>query len=225
MYETVRRRKVVPARLSVSGLYCFRGERMIAYESALERDLLRKLAFSRRVMAVETQPLTLGWRDPAGRVRHYTPDVLVHWRWMGEYWRNRDLPWLIEVTTLRELRKHWSRWHPKFRLAARYAAERGWRFRILDESRIRDVVFQNAILLERYSRWTNTFANDAVLADIRRAGIRTAGELVSRHFPSADRRAAALPSIWRLVATGFVDCDLTQPLGTSTDLWIPTHDD
>ncbi|MHB8355150.1 MAG: TnsA endonuclease N-terminal domain-containing protein [Vulcanimicrobiaceae bacterium] len=134
-------------------------------------------------------------------------------------------PWLIEVKPLRELKKHWSRWHPKFREASRYAAERGWRFRILDEARIRDVVFQNAVLLERYSRPTDTVANDAVLEDIRLAGIRTAGDLVSRHFPSGEQRVAALPSIWRLIATGFVDCDLTQPLGMSTELWIPTHDD
>lgn len=198
---------------------------MIAYESTLERDLLRKLAFSRRVMDVETQPLTIEWRDAFGRSRRYTPDVLVHWRWMGEYWRNRDVPWLIEVKPLSELQKHWSFWHPKFRMASRYAAERGWRFRILDEARIRDVVFRNAVLLERYSRSNDTLGDDAVLEDIRLAGIRTVGELVNRHFPSGDGGAAALPSIWRLIAMGFADCDLTQPLGMNTELWIPSYDD
>lgn len=225
MKEALQRRKIGPTRLSVSGLYCFRGERMIAYESTLERDLLRKFAFSHRVMTVETQPLTIEWRDPAGYSRRYTPDALVHWRWMGEYWRNRDVPWLIEVKPRSEIRKRWTRWHAKFRMAYRYAAERGWRFRIFDEARIRDVVFHNAVVLERFSRPIDRVDGEAILEDIRRSGIGSVKNLVARHSPSAGDREIVLQAVWRLIATGFAECDLTKPLGIETEVWIPNYGD
>ncbi len=194
---------------------------MIPYESTLERDLLRKLAISRRVMQVEAQPLTMEWYDSSGRARHYTPDFLVHWRWMGEYWQNRDLPWLIEVKPLAVLLAHWTQWHPKFRAACRFAKERGWRFRILDEARIRDVVFQNAVLLERYARYAIAADPDAVVDWIGRSEIATVGALFGT---VVQQRPIDLPTIWHLIGTGALDCDLTQRLDMNTELWVPANE-
>lgn len=199
---------------------------MIEYESTLERDLLRKFAFNRRVMRVESQPMTIEWRDSLGHAQHYTPDILVHWRWMGEFWRNRDVPWLIEVKPLADLKKHWCKWHPKFRMASRFAAQRGWRFRILDEARIRDLVFHNAVLLERYAWPSDPVEDDAVanavVEDIRRAGVCTITGVLRRHSgPGGPLRAQ---SLWRMIGMGLIDCDLTRPLGMSTEVWIPAND-
>lgn len=42
-------RKIGPTRRSVSGVYAFRGERSIEFESTLERDFLMRVEFSQPV--------------------------------------------------------------------------------------------------------------------------------------------------------------------------------
>lgn len=211
------KRVIGPTRLSVSGYYCFRNLGMIAYESTLERDLLRRLAVNRRVLAVESQPLTLLWDDSSGRACRYTPDYLVHWRWMGEFYRLREPPWLIEVKPRAELRKSWRRWHAKFRIAARHAAEQGWRFRLLDESRIRDVMFENAARLERYRALHHTFSVADLPPALFDGGLCQIEQIVAR-LPGAPE--ARLAYVWHLLAVGYLDGDLTQALDRTTEVWL-----
>ena len=209
------KRVIGPTRLSVSGYYCFRDQGMIPYESTLERDFLRKMAVSRRVLTVEAQPLSLHWEDASGRVRRYTPDYLVHWRWMGEFYRTRELPWLVEVKPREDLRKHWSEWHAKFLMASRYAAQQGWRFRLLDEGRIRDAMFRNAVVLERYRRFNHAFSLEQLPSALM-CGICRAHRIVDHLTGPMNLRFAY---VWHLLAVGYLDCDLTQPLGSDTEVW------
>lgn len=211
------KRRIGPTRRSVSGFYCFRDQGMVAYESTLERDLLRKLAASRRVLAVESQPLSLDWKDDADRQRRYTPDFLIHWRWMGERHGQRELPWLVEVKPREEVRASWSKLHGKFRMAARYAAQQGWRFRLLDEARIRDVTFRNAVLLERYSRLHHAFSPDQLPPALLHGGLCRVRRIIDSLSGPVGMRLAY---VWHLIATGYLDCDLTQPLTQETEVWV-----
>ena len=209
------KRVIGPTRLSVSGYHCFRDQGMIPYESTLERDLLRRLAVSRRVLTVEAQPLSLHWKDASGHVRRYTPDFLVHWRWMGEFYRTRELPWLVEVKPRAHLQQYWSAWHSKFLMASRYAAQQGWRFRLLDEGHIRDAMFRNAVLLERYRRLNHPFSPEQLPSAFLSGICRVHRILDHLAGPTSLR----LAYVWHLVATGYLDCDLTQPLGSDTEVW------
>ena len=220
----VAARSIGPTRLSVSGLHCFRKGRMVAYESTLERDLLRKLSYDSRVLDVFEQPLTLTWRDAKGRARTYTPDLLVQWRSIGEYWEDRISPWLIEVKPREELRRYWNQWHPKFREAARQAAAKGWRFRVMDESRIRDATFGNIVTLDRYDTRGSLDALTYVLASIKRSGVTTIGETLDRLFTSPELRSAGLHGIYRLIAARLIDCDLSLPLSEQTEIWCGYDD-
>ncbi len=211
-------RRIGPTRLSVSGFFCFGSQGMIPYESTLERDLLRRLAYSPRVLQIDSQPVRIDWQDGKDHRRRYTPDYLIYWKSMGELWRVRDLPWLVEVKPAIELRRHWRKWHPKFRAASRYAHEQGWRFRIMDESRIRDVMFRNAVLLEQCASVNYSVSLGELPPDFRAGSVRVASELAQR-FPCGHSEHG-LSALWQLVAQGHLDCDLTEPLGPNTELWI-----
>lgn len=49
-------RKIGATRRSVSGMYAFRGETAIAFESALERDILIRQEYFRSALDVIPQP-------------------------------------------------------------------------------------------------------------------------------------------------------------------------
>lgn len=57
----------------------------ISFESLLESDGIAVLETDPDVVAYWTQPETMTWREPDGRVRRYTPDVLVQMRSRREY--------------------------------------------------------------------------------------------------------------------------------------------
>ena len=218
MIEVASKRRIIaPTRLSVSGFYCFGDQGMIPYESTLERDLLRKLAMSPRVLQIEAQPLTLCWDDDTGRARRYTPDYLVHWRSMGEFYRDREPSWLVEVKPRAVIRRSWLDLHPKFRVAARFAAEKGWRFRILDESRIRDTVFDNAVFLERYRRLNHRYSPEDLPPALLSGGVMCVGLVANHLFGTPSARQSY---VWHLLGRRFLDCDLTQPLNLSTEVWL-----
>jgi hypothetical protein len=73
-------RKIKPTRRSVSGIYPFRGETAIAYESTLERDFLIRKEFNLYVLDIIPQPVQIPFTSNNGQVYTYTPDFLVYYR-------------------------------------------------------------------------------------------------------------------------------------------------
>lgn len=217
-------RKIRPTRRSVSGVYPFRGESSVAYESTLERDFLIRTEFFPDVLDIIAQPAAIPFLARNGRQYTYTPDFLVYYR-LGRYgYENYPTPMLVEVKPEQEWQKHWREWFPKWKAARRYAQEQGWSFRIYDESRIRDQTFKNIRFLERYKRMP--FPNEeaqAVLASLRLMGAATVDHLLAKHFMGI-YRAEGIALIWHLLATRQVDCDIGQTLGEFTELWIPAYE-
>lgn len=73
-------RKICPTRRSVSGMYAFRGQSSIAFESTLERDFLIRTEFCLGVLDVIPQPVEIPFVATNGRNYTYTPDFLVYYR-------------------------------------------------------------------------------------------------------------------------------------------------
>ena len=65
---------VSTGRLRVSGVYAFRGESSIPYESTLERDFVIRHEFNLDVAQVIPQPVSIPFKTPRGRTYSYTPD-------------------------------------------------------------------------------------------------------------------------------------------------------
>ncbi len=220
----VQVRRIGPARMSVAGIYAFRGETPVPYESTLERDFIIRHEFSLAVLDIIPQPCQIPYRDEHGRRCHYTPDFLVFYRLGDVSWLNYPRPRLIEVKPVSEWRKHWRKWLPKWRAAWRYARDQGWVFHIHDETRIRDMALNNIRFLERHRRLA--FPEDEslrILDTVRAMGVLPVHYLLARHFMGRFR-AEGIAHLWHLLAVRRLDCDITRPLGDHTELWIPADD-
>lgn len=217
-------RKIRPTRRSVSGMYAFRGRSSVAFESTLERDFLIRTEFCLAALDVIPQPAEIPFVAANGQVRSYTPDFLVYYRLGTRACGDSPKPVLVEVKPETEWRKHWREWLPKWKAAWRYAQERGWEFHVRDESRIRDQALENIRFLERYKRMQFS-AEDSllVLETVRQMGCATQDYLLARHFMGF-YRAEGIAHLWYLLATRRLDCDISRPLNSFTELWIPTDD-
>lgn len=213
-------RQIRPTRRSVSGVFSFRGEQSIPFESTLERDFLVRKAFSRLVLEIIPQPVQIPFVSRNGRSYLYTPDYLVYYRSDDQPWGEGLCPLLVEVKPREELRQHWHDMKPKFAAAYRYAKEQGWHFRVQDESRIRDQVFQNILFLQRYKRME--FAPEDtqwILKNLLEMGQAPFHYLVGRHFSGVADTAIGISQIWNMLATGLLECDMSRPLNNNTVLW------
>lgn len=187
----------------------------VMFESTLERDFLSLLEFDREVESFEVQPVRLNWQDGRGRVRSYTPDVLVCYR------NGSRRPVLWEVKYRDDLRANWQEYRSKFRAAVRYARDRGWRFRLATEREIRGVRLDNARFLLPVLRRGCPDAGDvsSVLDGLRVSGSSTPALLLASLSPDTTERARLLPVLWYLVATGRVETDLGEKLTMANRIW------
>lgn len=216
-------RKIKPTRRSLSGIYAFRGETAIPYESSLERDFLIRMAFNRDVLAVIPQPVRMSFTATSGRVYPYTPDFLVYFKLGDHDFDHYPKPLLVEVKPRAEIQKHWNDWKPKFRAAHRYSSVQGWAFKIYDESRIRDTTLDNIRFLERY-KTLEIDPEDAatLLSTVSAKGCVNFDYLLARHYGGI-YLAEGIAHIWHLLATWQIECDISLPLSNTTELWMPNH--
>ena len=189
------------------------------FESFLEEDFFVLLRFNRNVESWEANPITLPWLDASGKQRSYTPDVLVHYRPDGT--DRNPISILCEIKpdfdgeTDLPRNKLPRRDDPiedeiKWAAATKYAARRGWRFRVYRESEIRTPHLKNAKFLLRYLERNNAYRGEAALLALLKTHKRmTLAEWVSPFAASAGQRAEHLPTCYRLIAEGQVRVDLS----------------
>ena len=217
-------RKIKSTRRSISGVYVFRGESSVQFESSLERDFLIRLEFNLSVLDVIPQPCEIPFTDRNGQARIYTPDFLVYYRMGDTNYGNHIRPQLIEVKPESHWRANRHKWLTKWKAAYRYSKERGWIFHIHDESRIRDQVYQNVRFLERYGQMNFSPEESAwVLQNIQTKGAVPVNRILARHF-MGNYKAEGLSHIWHLLATRKLDCDMSLPLNQQTELWVSAND-
>lgn len=217
-------RKIKPTRRSVSGIYAFRHETAIPYESTLERDFIIRKEFCLAVLDVIPQPVQIPFVAANGRTYTYTPDFLVYYRLGNAGYGDYPKPVLVEVKPEAEWKKHWREWLPKWKAAYRYAKEQGWEFHIHDESRIRGQALANIKFLDRYKR-VQVPAEEAqwVIENVRKMGSAPFHYILARHFMGI-YKADGIAHIWHLLAIRQLECDITRPLDNFTELWVPTDE-
>lgn len=172
--------------------------RMVAWESPLERDAIQLLEFSPGVVSYQEQPTVIQYFD-GDQMRDYYPDLEV---------RLLDGATVhFEVKPSSKLAK--PKIATKLRAIAEHYIERGWRFRIITEHEIRcEPLLSNVRTLIYLNGRAGTFLPTA--ADL----IRTFGST----SVSFDALAAKLgkETVWRLLAVNQLACDLTQPITANT---------
>ena len=201
----------------------FRNESAVEFESSLERDFVIRQEFFLGVLDVVSQPCEIPFRLANGREFTYTPDFLVYYRLGSQTYETYPKPLLVEVKPAALWRQNWRKWLTKWKAAHRYAQTMGWRFHILDESRIRDTTFENIAFLQPYARMAFDEAeSEWIVSALRDIGSASVDHLLATHFMGI-YRANGISHLWHLLATRRLDCDITRPLNHQTELWVADH--
>lgn len=96
--------------------------RMVAYESILELDVIHLLEFSQAVTSYEEQPFKILYEDENGKKRHYTPDFYV---------QSGKSQVVIEVKPQRFVAKPDNQ--RKFLVASKWCTEKGVGFQVVTD--------------------------------------------------------------------------------------------
>jgi TnsA endonuclease N terminal/TnsA endonuclease C terminal len=216
---TLPARKVPKNYRNVTGLISTtKSDRMTAYESRLEHDFMKLVGFDPRVSSYVEQPVKIEFTDATGRLRTYTPDILVSYHPQQDAQDTRPL--LVEIKYRRDLFKNWPDLKPKFRAARRYAREQGWEFKIITEVEIRTPYLKNVVFLLGYRNLSVVDAETGQLLEmLKRLGGADPDELLLAISEGRIKRAQLLPTLWHLVANNCIGVDLTQPLTMRSRLW------
>ena len=219
--KPTQQRRIPRKRRSVSGIYMFRGERAVPYESALERDFIIRTEFFRNIEDIIAQPVQVSFLSENGGRYIYTPDFLIYRRPGACECPRLQKPILVEVKPRESWQQNWRQWSRKWKAAMRYAKERGWEFRIRDESRIRDEAFKNILWLARFKRTEiDDECRERILNDLEELGFAEFDYLLNRHF---DRKNVVYGSrhLWALLAQRYIDCNISLPLDGMTEFRVP----
>lgn len=202
---------------NVTGIAAHRKSTDIAaFESTLERDFLSLIEFSPEVHSFEVQPVRIEWFDHHGNQRHYTPDVLVTFTESS-----KRPPTLFEIKYRDELFEKWRELKPKFKQAISFAKQRGWRFKITSEVEIRTPLLTAAQFLLPFTRQgpgSDSYMEllDAKLKEVRET---TPSDLLQAIFKDEWNQAKLIPTLWYLVGTFQVGCELAEPLNMKSKIW------
>lgn len=214
-------RKIPTNRRYVTGYVSWRGFGSVPFESPLERDFVQRQKFSLSVSSVLAQPCSIPFVTSSGRSETYTPDYLVTYAASDIASGWEPTPLLVEVKGKEDWQLNWREWSYKWKAARRYAAEQGWRFRIMDEARIRTLALENIVFLREYEDLdVSREESDAIVEDLRSLGIAKIDYLLAKHFPGL-YRAEGIAHLWHLLAVRRLDCDICDLLGDSTEVWVP----
>ncbi|WP_235584711.1 heteromeric transposase endonuclease subunit TnsA [Thiomicrospira sp. WB1] len=175
------------------------------FESTLERDFITTLEFDSKVTSFDVQPVQIEWFDKNGKRRSYTPDILVKRKT-----RSGEETVLVEVKYRSDLEKDWADLKPKLMAGLRYAKQRGWKFKIMTEVEIRTILLKNAKFLMPFIRRGADREGDMTLIDNKLKELRqsTPKALLEQLAYSDWDKAALLPTLWYLIGTKQIRCDL-----------------
>jgi len=218
-----KNRKIGYTYGSLSGVYSFRGEKSIAFESKLERDLLSLLEFDDSVIDVTEQPFTIEYENQNGRLVTYTPDFLIEYKTpltICSYSTYRK-SLLVEVKPDDILNKKFSELKPKFKTGMRFAKANDMVFKIFSESRIRTPKLRNLHMIARYKRYEYSYDEEnRILDHLQNLGHTRLDHLLCFLYVTEEQRSIALGQIWQLVWNKKIGCDLTLPLNLQTIVWL-----
>ncbi len=203
---------------SVTGRVETLGGDSVGYESTLERDFVHLLDFNARVGKIVSQPLRIRFRVDDQNIRIYTPDYLVRFVPFGD-----SKPWrttVYEVKYREELNDRASELAPGFAAAKKVCRSRGWNFRIVTESYIRNTFLKNVQFLRDYRAYPDDGAKGRMLLQtMENLRVATPGQLLAATFMDPSNRMEAVGVLWRLITCRAIGANLMNSLNMSSEIW------
>ena len=208
-------RKIPKNHLVVTGAFSStKANRVIAFESTLEKECMLLLDFDDDVDHYEEQPV----RVPVpGVPQGYVVDILVHFRDPGRPCE------LTEIKTEEDLERKRDDYAPKFAAADAFCKQRGWMFVIKTDKDIRTSRLENLKFLRRYRNFSPAPEQSAlVLERLESMGGESTSEMLLDALASTpEERGGLLPVLWNLLLTGQLRTELDVEMPVDVPLWLP----
>lgn len=204
----------IGTKVPTAYFYSFINGCQIECESPLEADFCLTLEFETNIKSYESQPVKV---PVDGRPRPTYPDILVYFTE-----DSGKRPLLVEVKHTKDLNNPKKSEDIRIKASAceRYAAERGWDFKLVTDLEIRNVRLENYKFLYRF---TSPPAHlDAYFTSVQTFFKTSGASSVSAVLDSLAKdkleRARILPCIWHMLRSRTLKTDLDLPLTNSSIL-------
>lgn len=202
-------RKIPKNHLVVTGGFASaKVDRMVAFESLLEKEYMVLLDFDETVDHYEEQPVRI---PVPGVPQGYVVDLIVY--------RKKGLPTrLVEVKSQEFLDRYATEYAAKFAAAEAYCKDRGWEFIKKTERDIRTPRLANLKFLRAYRKFFPTMAQRQSVRDVmtRLNGQSTSEQVLTEL--SSHEREVWLPVLWHMLLCGDLISDLDVPLAVDVPL-------
>jgi hypothetical protein len=207
-YELLPGRTIPPKTRALTGRVTLSGGAQAHFESSVERDALLVLDFEHPNARIETQPFTIRY-SADGRKRLYTPDILLSYADEGS-----EITIIFEVKEKAELERNATKFEPKFKIANKVCADRGWGFEILTDDDLGEEYIKNVMFLRFYLQAKGSVDDmNRLIGALRETPGVSPDTLMKACYLSKQRQLEALPALWHLVANKVIKTDLTIALG------------
>ena len=215
-------RQIKATYSSLTGRFASRKmNRLISWESALERDFYYLAEYDPSVATIEEQPITF-----SSKSRKYTPDALIELNAPSHIFPRLKVGFnIIEIKYRADLSKNWHKYRPKLKLAVGECIERKWNFKILTDVEIRSEMLENVKMIEHHMRRESEKENELrnlLIEQLSQLGTCDIDSLLNACFRSKSNQLKAIPVLWRLIGDHSIGVELTRPIGRKSDVWLMT---
>lgn len=218
MEEAKQAREIRANHRSITG-WLQASDKSIPFESSLERDFGYLALFDLRVRRVCSQPVAITYTDPEGKSRHYTPDFQVTY-FHSPY---GEVDALVEVKPSSEFSSMGGLDNSKFVAAKSWCEEHGMAFHVLTENEIRGQHLDNVRALYPF-RLSHPDEDMSVTMHVWSFARENSGMMIGKILEacsSAEISSSDVQrSLWCLIATRQLFCDLSQPLTANLEVFL-----
>ena len=200
------------------------------FESFLEEEFLVLMRYRHDVASFERPETWIPWKDKSGKVRRYTPDVIVRCKPSDEDPKGETIVCEVKPdfekdggtpASLLPRDEDEEENKLKWTAAEAWAQARGWSFRVFLSTDIRSAFLQNAKFLVKYVERRHFDAGAAELLTIlKQLGPMRLSDLMERARPNKQERALLYPTLYTQIVKGAIDVDLGLPLTNQSILFL-----
>ena len=200
------------------------------FESFLEEEFLVLMRYRHDVTSFERPETSIPWKDKDGKIRQYTPDLIVRYKPDEDHPKGRTIVCEVkpnfgedEGTPASLLPRDEDDEENKLKWAAAalWAEARGWSFKVFQSTDIRSAFLQNAKFLVKYVERTHSeVGREELLSILRESGPMRLMDLMERARPVKEERALLFPTLYTQIVRGVIDVDLSVRLTNHSTLSI-----
>lgn len=206
-----KQRKISTSNLSLTGaISSLKQNRLIEFESSLERDYIHILEFNSNVLKYYEQPIKIEYFYK-NQKRIYIPDFWVEYK--------NGTKEVIEIKYSEEINKKDAQLVFKLGEAKKFCSKNSLTFKVLTEKEVRTPVLKNAKFLSYYKTKNNVVKGihiNLIFSKLREYKFVLIDEFINSLSKDKYTQAEYLFTVWYLLSVGLIDFDQNKELSMTS---------